>query len=329
MLQDWRMTKTVTYESFSIHCNLVDVLSAKYPQVKQLMGHDPRLKYIVTAMVVVQVIIAHLLQDASWTTILILAYCFGGVINHSMTLAIHEISHNLAFGHKYPWRNRVLGIFGNLIVGVPYSVIFKKYHIEHHKFQGDEEKDLDIPSQLEAKLFHNTASKFLWVMLQPFFYALRPLFLRPKPFSMLELINFSVQLSFNAALWYFSGPRSLAYLVIGTLLAMGFHPVAGHFISEHYMFHKGYETYSYYGPLNAIVFNVGYHNEHHDFPSIPGCNLPKVSHKCASDIVKWLQILQRAVLDILHDLFSWITIHICIYKQMNREWLIFVPVTNT
>jgi sphingolipid delta-4 desaturase len=249
---------------------------AKYPEIKQLMGHDPNLKYAVTFMVVLQIATAYFMRHASWLSILFVGYVWGGVINHSMTLAIHEISHNLAFGNSRPWANRLLGMFGNVIIGIPYSVVFKKYHQEHHKYQGSVVRDMDIPSDLECRLFFNTGTKFLWVILQPLFYAFRPVLKRPLPITRLEIINLLVQLSFDGLVLWLFGVRSLAYLITGTFLAMSLHPVAGHFISEHYVFKPGYETYSYYGPLNMITFNVGYHNEHHDFPNVPGSKLPMV-----------------------------------------------------
>lgn len=245
--------------------------------MKKLMGHDPNLKYIVLAAVLFQMFMAYMVSGASWVTVLILAYCLGGTINHSMSLAIHEISHNLAFGHGKPLSNRIIGFIANIPIGIPVSISFRKYHLEHHRYQGDSEKDVDIPSELEGKLFGNTLTKFLWVILQPLFYTIRPLFMRPKPVEMLELTNAVLQFTVDYLVVYYLGWKSLFYMIGGTLLATGLHPMSGHFISEHYMFKKGYETYSYYGPLNYLTFNVGYHNEHHDFPSIPGCRLPMVS----------------------------------------------------
>lgn len=245
--------------------------------MKKLMGHDPMLKYTVLACVLFQLCMAYLVQDATWVTILTLAYCVGGTINHTMSLAIHEISHNLAFGHTKPLANRLLGYLANIPIGLPVSITFRKYHLEHHRYQGDESKDVDIPTKLEAMLFTNTWTKLIWVVLQPFFYGIRPLFVHPKRVQLMEVINIFLQISVDIIIVNSMSYKSLVYLLAGTILGTGLHPMAGHFISEHYIFAKGYETYSYYGPLNYLAFNVGYHNEHHDFPSIPGSRLPMVS----------------------------------------------------
>lgn len=253
------------------------MIAAKYPQVKKLMGPDPNLKYKVLFLVTLQILAMSVISTQSWPIVFLMAYIFGGTVNHSLNLAIHEIAHNLAFGHGRPLANRALGMIANLPIGVPISVSFKKYHLEHHRYQGDVKKDVDIPSEFEGKMFNRTLLKLIWVILQPYFYAFRPLFIRPMPVTTLEVINFIVQVLFDVMVYKYFGVKAIFYFIQGTFLGTGLHPLSGHFISEHYMFIKGQETYSYYGPLNLLTFNVGYHNEHHDFPSIPGSRLPEVS----------------------------------------------------
>lgn len=291
----------------------------------------------VLGLILAQFLSFYLLRNVkSFWFLFPLAYCVGGVVNHAIMLGIHEISHGMAFGTARPLANKLYAIFANLPIGVPMSISFKKYHLEHHRYQGDELLDTDIPTKMEASFFTNPLRKCLWCILQPFFYTMRPLFVNPKPMGTFEIINIAVQLVFDLFIVKFLGWHILVYMIGGTILAMGLHPVAGHFISEHTLMFKSDheienvnnnnseisgkqqprlpncndgdlkdddlsleadqstkrnidgrtvdeygnflvpETCSYYGPLNWVTFNVGYHVEHHDFPSIPGSRLHKL-----------------------------------------------------
>ena len=63
------------------------------------------------------------------------------------------------------------------------------------------------------------------------------------------------------------------------------------------------ETYSYYGPLNILTYNVGLHNEHHDFPAIPWTKLYTL-HRIASEFYEplpchrsWTWVIWTFILD--------------------------------
>ena len=147
---------------------------------------------------------------------------------------------------------------------------FKDYHALHHWDQGKDGIDVDIPMKGEAKFFRGLIGKSLWFVHQILFYAIRPTLIKSPKIDKWLVYNFIFQIIVIVPILYFVGWWGILYFALSLLFAGGLHPTSGHFISEHYVFKEGQETYSYYGPLNLITFNVGYHNEHHDFPQVPG-----------------------------------------------------------
>lgn len=259
------------------HASRRQIILAKHPEIADLFGTEPLTFWISLAIVLLQLAMAWTLRESEWYIILPLAYVVGGTVNHSLQLAVHELSHDLCWsGPNKDALNRLTAIMANLPTCFPSGQTFKGYHMDHHQYQGVDGVDTDIPHAIEVNYVTNTVSKILWIMAQPLCYALRPMLIKPKPFRFWEGLNWAAQLAFNAAILYFFGLKAFTYLIAGTLMGLGLHPSAGHFIAEHYEFVAGTETYSYYGPANYFNFNVGYHNEHHDFPKIPWSKLPLV-----------------------------------------------------
>ncbi|MFY0653017.1 MAG: fatty acid desaturase [Cyclobacteriaceae bacterium] len=244
----------------------------QHPEVRELYGEDKGLKFKTLGLVLFQLVTAPFVVQLEWYWILLIAYVFGASVTHTIFLAIHELSHDLAFKNKT--YNRYLSLLANIPIVFPYAESFRTYHLKHHWEQGDEKNDTDLPTETEAKVFKGFLGKILWATNQILFYAFRPVFVHPIKLEKWHIINIVFQLIAISAYTYFLGIPALIYLVVCIFLAGSLHPLAGHFISEHYVFKEDQETYSYYGPLNVFALNVGYHNEHHDFPNIPGTRLP-------------------------------------------------------
>lgn len=94
-------------------------------QVTRLCGPEPLTKYLVLAVVATQALAAFCLRNTPVLSLpfLLTAYIVGATANQNLFLAIHEISHNLAF--KSPIANRLAAIVANLPIGLPYSAAFR------------------------------------------------------------------------------------------------------------------------------------------------------------------------------------------------------------
>lgn len=228
-------------------------------------------RFQVLAVIATQFAMAWYVKDLAWWKVMIAAYAISGTLNQNLFTAQHEISHYLAF--RTPSFNRWLALLGNLPLVVPVAVKFREYHHDHHLFLGVDGGDVDLPTLIEARIFSGTIMKIVYSFIYLVFYGVRPLLVRPKKVTMADAVNWVMVMGCNAAIFHFWGIKSIIYLLAGSILGGGIHPLAGHLIAEHYQFEKGQETYSYYGPLNLLSYNVGYHNEHHDFPQIPHTRL--------------------------------------------------------
>lgn len=59
----------------------------------------------------------------------------------------------------------------------------------------------------------------------------------------LEIINALFQVVVDYLVIMYMGPKAVAFLLAGFLVSCGLHPLAGHYVSEHYVLTSKQETY--------------------------------------------------------------------------------------
>lgn len=281
-----------------------------HPQVRGLIGRNPWSFGLILVVVALQVTLGWALSHGPWWTIFVVAWCVGAFLNHALYVLIHEAAHNLILGRR--WQNFVAGIIADLPNVFPAAISFRRYHLKHHSFQGLYELDADIPSRWEARLIGNgPLGKALWLLFFPIFQASRPPRLKEISFvSRWTVANAAAAVLFDVAIVLLIGPKALVYLLASAVFSVGLHPLGARWIQEHYLTDDPQETYSYYGWLNLIALNVGYHNEHHDFPSVPWNRLPRlkeVAPEYYEHLVyhgSWTGLLLRFLFDRELSLFS-------------------------
>ncbi len=281
-------------------------IAAKHPEVRALMSRNPLSALWIVGLVGVQWLVATQADGFEAWAFIAVAFLFGAFINHALYVMIHECTHALVF--KSQTLNRLFAIFCDFALVLPSAMGFRKFHLHHHRYLGQYDMDPDIISHREAQLIGNSAwRKAAWVALLPVSQALRPMKLKALRGVALwdgwVIGNLIVVLIVDALIYAFIGPAALGYLALSTLFALGLHPLGGRWIQEHHVTAEGQDTYSYYGPLNKLCFNMGYHNEHHDFPAVPWNKLPQLraiapeSYNGLKSYDSWVGVLRHFIFD--------------------------------
>jgi len=245
------------------------------PEVKALVGPSAATAWLAVAVVLLQFGAAALVAREPWWVIALAALFVGAFAVHCLNCVVHECTHNLAF--DAPSANRLIAILANMPSLVPSAMAFWHYHLLHHYHFGVRSMDSDVPAKWEVRTVKNRAwRKLLWLLLLPVSYGLlHPLSVRARlPLDRWLALNVACcALAWGGVLTLIGWPGAI-YLLLSTYFATGPHPAGAHILQEHVAFDGGNGLASYYGPINLVSLNLGYHLEHHDMPGISGWRLP-------------------------------------------------------
>jgi sphingolipid delta-4 desaturase len=155
--------------------------------------------------------------------------------------------------------------------------------------------------------------KTLWISSFVFVMGIvRPRRIRVKLLDAWTVANIVLEIAAMLGFIALFGMTPFWYLLASSVFAIGLHPLGARWVQEHFALRDDQETYSYYGPLNKVSFNVGYHNEHHDLVTVPWSRLPHIRrgapefYENLASYSSWTGLLVRFLADRSITLFRYV-----------------------
>ena len=283
-----------------------------HPEVQKLYGNNPwSAALLLVCFSTITYVAIRMAEVTSAPLFVAISYTLGALLSWQCATLSHEGTHRLVF--KSAALNKLhacvamlpvmLGPFGN------YWAVEHMYHqiVVDKMGRYGSQQSRPLRKALGALLFFPIANLlFFAVSFVVYVRALGTLAayavgLSAKPFpenirmppynsfpqivNVWYMINTTLALLYNAALFYNYGPLPGLFLYLSSGFANGLHPLGMRQVQEHYLQRRGQPTYSVYSPFNTLLFNLGFHVEHHDFPQIPWNRLPTLS-KMAPEFYK-------------------------------------------
>jgi sphingolipid delta-4 desaturase len=291
------------------HDDLRRRILERHPELRRLYGPDARTALAAPLILAVHWLTAWAVSGTNALVVFLTAFFFGQLVMHSAAALVHETAHRLVFAER-----RLKLLFDVLLEAVLASfgrqLTYQHEHISsHHPHLGDYERDYeheDVCRFLARRSFrgrHPRAQRALTILelavhllplgfllaeqVFPRFYrratgrstrdALREIgATRPAPGE--RALFILVSAAANVLLFAWFGLLGWLYHVWALSIFLGKCGITnlGQSLSEHPTDDPARPTRSTYWWGNRLLFNTGYHHEHHTFPGVAWMRLPRL-----------------------------------------------------
>jgi sphingolipid delta-4 desaturase len=291
------------------HQQMRRTVLARNPEVRALYGEHPRNALWAPVILAIHWSIAWAVSDTNLLTVFLVSFCVGQVVLHSAAGLIHESAHRLVFRDKN--KKYYLDLFIEFILtSFSRQLTYHHEHVSsHHPQLGNYLRDYeheDVCRYVARSNFKVEYGKYQrlmtgaevvvnllplgflvsgdifpriygWVTGRSFKDAERDIAATRAPIAQ-ERVFIAVSIGINVLLFALFGFYGWLYHIWSLSIFLGKCGVTnlGQSLSEHVGDDEENPTKSTYWWGNRILFNTGYHNEHHTFPNVPGPNLPKL-----------------------------------------------------